>query len=647
MRFSSLSALALVVVALGGGLFVACSSEDPKGENLVVDSGVDSTTEAGDDAATETGFELDSMVPEDTGTADVEPEAPPACGNGIVEDGELCDDGNTTPADGCPTDCKSIESNFVCPTPGKPCVSTVKCGDGKVTGGETCDDSNAVAGDGCDASCKIEPGWICVTVGATCSPAKCGDGLRVGTEACDDGNTANGDGCTDKCQLEPGYKCPTPGTKCTTTKCGDGVTEGTEQCDDGNNDLGDGCYVDCTKEPICTTAGCTSSCGDGLVLGAEECDDGNTVNGDGCSSTCKKEPGFTCTVPTGTPPASINLPIILRDFKTTHPDMELGSYTAAERNLVLGTLGTDGKPVFNTARSPAATSINSATTFNQWYRDVATVNQTFVQPLKLDRQTDGSYRFYSSNFFPLTGLGWGNEGNATNFHFTSEVRYWFQYGGGEVLDFCGDDDVWVFVNKKLALDLGGLHGEECGTVNVDSLGLTSGKVYEIVVWQAERHTTQSNYKLTLRGFFKQKSVCVSKCGDGVKTPDEACDDGKNDGSYGSCTPDCKRAAYCGDSTVQTPPEDCDDGVNLSTYGGCAPGCKKAPYCGDGKVDGAFGELCDDGVLDGSYGGCTKTCKLGPRCGDGVVQADKGETCDDGNTTNGDGCSAVCRKEGPK
>jgi cysteine-rich repeat protein len=65
------------------------------------------------------------------------------------------------------------------------------------------------------------------------------------------------------------------------------------------------------------------------------------------------------------------------------------------------------------------------------------------------------------------------------------------------------------------------------------------------------------------------------------------------------------------------------------------------------VDGAFGEQCDDGVLDGSYGGCTKTCKLGPRCGDGVVQADKGETCDDGNTTNGDGCSSACKKEGPK
>ena len=65
------------------------------------------------------------------------------------------------------------------------------------------------------------------------------------------------------------------------------------------------------------------------------------------------------------------------------------------------------------------------------------------------------------------------------------------------LDFTGDDDVWVFINRKLAVDLGGIHTPVQGSVSFGmgqaaantKFGLTNGQVYEVVVFQAERQTT--------------------------------------------------------------------------------------------------------------------------------------------------------------
>ena len=172
------------------------------------------------------------------------------------------------------------------------------------------------------------------------------------------------------------------------------------------------------------------------------------------------------------------------------------------------------------------------------------------------------------------------------------------------------------------------------------LELQNGHVYEIALFHAERHTNASNFKLTLRGFVKKRSVCSNVCGDGIKTREEQCDQGNantNSGAYGSCGLDCKLGPYCGDKITTNPPEMCDDGTNLTSWApsasstACAPGCKKPTYCGDGIIQGSFGEQCDNGTAmnTGAYGMCKPDCKPGPRCGDGVVQAGDGEQCDNG------------------
>jgi len=195
----------------------------------------------------------------------------PGCGNGTLDPGEECDDGNTNACDGCSRSCQ-IE----------------RCGNGKIECGEVCDDGNNVDCDRCKGDCT-RPDNIC------------GDGITECGEEADDGNLVACDGVSPECRLE---RCGNDVRECNETcddgtsgslacspqcqimvppRCGDGVvqTEDGETCDDGNAVDCDGC------SHFCQTDGCGSgqidaNCG-------EECDDFNTRSGDGCSSTCKIE----------------------------------------------------------------------------------------------------------------------------------------------------------------------------------------------------------------------------------------------------------------------------------------------------------------------------------------------------------------------
>ncbi len=256
------------------------------------------------------------------------------------------------------------------------------------------------------------------------------------------------------------------------------------------------------------------------------------------------------SAPPAGPPATVTISGMVRDFRGQgetggHADFEntsvtgTGSYQQIPKDL----LGSDGKPEFRstgvsvstmakdaagnpiltgksylkglpgdvaaaTSSSPSAI-VKSAATFSQWFKDVPGVNVSKSIPLTFVYDTaSGTYVFDDrtdpvfksrGGFFPIDKDLFGNSpGESHNYHFTFELQTSFNYsaGKGQTFTFSGDDDVWVYVDGKLVIDLGGIHGRRSQTINLDRItGLVDKANYSLAVFFAERHVTSSNFRI--------------------------------------------------------------------------------------------------------------------------------------------------------
>jgi cysteine-rich repeat protein len=553
-----------------------------------------------------------------------------SCGNGTLDPGEVCDDGNIEDADGCSHNCKSNET----------------CGNGVVdtAAAEVCDDGNTVSGDGCSADCRslegcgngsVDPGEDCDSgpsgtpnvakespfCNSDCTWMKHGDGRvnKAAGEACDGDGNGHGNG----------HDCESAACNgdCTVSAHGDGKVNPSagEQCD--GDGMGHGNGKDCESKSC--NHNCTPlRCGDGIVnpTAGEDCDRDGTIGHDGTSG------------PNG-------------QSATCNLDCSKSACGDGKTNSMAGETCDEGAA--NSATGNCLPGICHLNVCGDGY-----VNHTLDQLGHPKEECDS-----------------GASNSDTSACLTSCKKA--TCGDGQVHVGAEDcDDGPASASAKTACPYGERTCSVCSACRTAQLtgpycgdGKANGN--EACDDGPRNGNTLCDYgqrtcQICNADCSKSMARTGPYCGDGHADPGEKCDDGPKNGTtsceYGVkscqiCAADCSQRVarigpYCGDGFTNGP-ESCDDGTkNGATscvYGQkacqiCSASCSQkvawtGPYCGDGSKNGP--EVCDDGnnVTETAcpYGmptctGCRADCSAilpnltGPFCGDGKQNGS--EVCDD-------------------
>jgi len=487
------------------------------------------------------------------------------CGDGVIDPGEQCDDGNTNNNDDCINTCRDAA-----------------CGDGFLHAGvEECEPPGSGK---CQQNCLYIGSGGGGGGGSNTSsppvdyykrpppPDGCGNGIRERSknEECDEGRFNGMGWCSYNCKKlwcgdkkvspEAGEECEPDKFNKKNPKCGEYYC--TKPRKNKNGKVEGGCE---RKVRICTIRQDKNrpdfgNCGNGFMERGEQCDDKNGRSGDGCDAICR---------------------------------IEFCGDGIVQPN------GKDGK--FDTADDEDCDNGSICAASGKSCREDmdCTVGDTCVYDSAFDRRCNQChFRNCGDGIYHL-----GEEcddGNTRSGDGCNATCYIERAAPANV---CGDGNVGT--------------GEQCDDGNVESGdGCSSTCQKEIVCGDGKKEEDEECDDGNIENGDGCNSICENEevadlkgaapekedpvCGNGDLEEGELCDRGeKNSDTFpNACRTNCKKAR-CGDS-VKDGPEECDQGSGNSDFkpNRCRTSCKLA-YCGDGVRDN--GEECDGEV------GCGPDC----------------------------------------